>query len=229
MRAMILAAGLGTRLRPVTEKIPKALVEVDGRTLLEHSIAHLRGAGIQDVIINVHHFAGQVMDFLEVHNFFGMNISISDETGGLLETGGGLKKAAWFFSGCESAVVRNVDIISDLDLEEMNRFHLQNRVVATLAIRKRATRRYFLFDDGDVLSGWENKTTCERVVTREAQSYTELAFSGIQIIDPAIFPLITEDGKFSLTEMYLRLSRSHVIMGYRDESSVWRDAGKQDK
>lgn len=226
MRAMILAAGLGTRLKPLTDTIPKALVETEGKTLLEHSIYHLKSAGIRDVIINVHYFAEQIVTFLQVHDFFGMNIRVSDETGGLLETGGGLKKAAWFFTGCESAVVRNVDIISDIDLKEMNRFHLENKAIATLAVRKRPTSRYLLFDRDGVLSGWENKVTCERITTRKADHYEERAFSGIQVISPAIFPLITEEGRFSLTQMYLRLSEKQRIVGYPDESKEWRDAGK---
>ena len=203
---MILAAGLGTRLKPFTDSHPKALFKVNGKTLLEHAIIHLKSGGIREVIINVHHFSQQILNFLKRHDNFGMQITISDETGELLETGGGLKKAAWFFKGCDFVVIRNVDIISDLDLTKMAGYHLKHKPLATLAVRKR--------EKG------------ERLTSRESVSVSPYAFSGIQMISHDIFPLITEEGKFSLTDMYLRLAASQKILGFLEEGTLWKDVGR---
>ena len=225
MKAMILAAGLGTRLKPFTNSNPKALFKVDGKTLLEHSIGHLKHAGVKEVIINVHHFASMITDFLAANDYFGMEIAISDETGELLETGGGVKKSAWFFEGAEAAIIRNVDIHSDLDLKKMTDFHVKTGALATLAVRDRATSRYFLLDHEMQLCGWENRKTGEQRKSRDAASFIARAFSGIQVVSPAIFSLITEDGRFSLTDLYLRLAKDQKITGYPDEGSVWEDVG----
>jgi len=222
---MILAAGLGTRLKPFTDEHPKALFESEGTTLLEHSLRHLRNHGITEVIINVHHFPDQILQFLELNGNFGMRIAISDETDMLLETGGGLKKAAWFFADCDAFAVRNVDVITSLDLTAMIRMHLAAKPLATLAVRKRATARYFLFDEKMRLSGWINKRTGEQRIRRLKKRLTPLAFSGIQVMSPGIFPLITETEKFSLTNLYVRLCEDHVIQGYEDRSPLWKDAG----
>ncbi|MEI6682050.1 MAG: nucleotidyltransferase family protein [Bacteroidota bacterium] len=226
MKAMILAAGLGTRLKPFTDLHPKALFEVEGKTLLEHSLLHLKHAGIHEVIINVHHFAVQIIDFLRQHENFGLKITISDETGELLETGGGVKKAAWFFTGNESAVIRNVDILSDLDLLAMELFHRESHALATLAVRDRQTSRYLLFDRSMQLCGWENITTGERKISRDAPLLSPFAFSGIQVISPEIFSSVTEKGRFSLTGMYLRLAAGQKILGYLDEGKIWKDVGR---
>jgi len=226
MRAMILAAGMGTRLKPFTDAHPKALFVVNGKTLLEHSIDHLKTAGIKDVIVNVHHFAGQIINYLKQHNNFGLQISISDETGELLETGGGLKKTGWFFQECRCAVIRNVDIFSDLNLLELSGYHLMNDAIVTLAVRNRETSRYLLFDDHMQLCGWENRKSGERRITRNSPSFQPFAFSGIQVINPDVFPLITEEGKFSLTDLYLRLAREQKILGYLEEGNIWEDMGK---
>ncbi len=225
MKAMILAAGLGTRLKPFTDAHPKALYEVEGKTLLEHSLDHLKRAGISEVIINVHHFAGQITGFLTQHGNFGLNITISDETGELLDTGGGVKKAAWFFAGNENGIIRNVDILSDLDLVATEAFHRESGALATLAVRDRRTSRYLLFDREMLLCGWENITTGERKISRDTALLSPLAFSGIQVISPEIFSRISEQGRFSLTDMYLRLAADQKITGYRDEGKIWRDAG----
>jgi NDP-sugar pyrophosphorylase family protein len=226
-KAMILAAGLGTRLKPITESMPKALVRVGNRTLLEIAIEHLTGFGIQDILINVHHFADQVIQYLAINNNIGISITVSDESAELLDTGGGVKKAETFFSDGPPFIVRNADIISDLDLAEMVSFHLIHKPIATLAVRERETSRYFLFDPNGQLSGWTNKKTGEVRYTREnRENLRELAFSGIQVLDPSIFPLITETGKFSLTELYLRLSTKEKILGFKDTGSLWRDVGK---
>jgi NDP-sugar pyrophosphorylase family protein len=225
IKAMVLAAGLGTRLQPFTDNHPKALYETEGATLLEHALRDLNRHGITEVIVNVHHFSEQILRFLEENGNFGMKVAISDETDMLLETGGGLKKAAWFFSDCNAFVVRNVDVISTLDLTAMIRVHLAAKPLATLAVRKRETARYFLFDDKMRLSGWINKKTGEQRIHRVRKSLRPLAFSGIQVMSPEIFPLITETGKFSLTNLYVRLCRDHTIQGYEDQSPLWKDIG----
>jgi NDP-sugar pyrophosphorylase family protein len=227
MKAMLLAAGLGTRLKPLTDTIPKALVKINDVTLLEQSLLHLKEYGISHVIINVHHFAGQIIDFLKINRDFGMNITISDESGELLETGGGLKKASWFFKDPEPFVVQNVDVISDLDLRKVVDYHNEKKSLATLVVKERETSRYFLFDDNLNLCGWENVKTGEWIISGQiGTGLRQLAFSGIQVLDPAIFHHITETGKFSLTGMYLRLSADHKIAGFVDKESFWADAGK---
>jgi len=226
-KAMILAAGLGTRLRPLTNTLPKALVKSGGRTLLEGAIRHLADYGVKELVINVHHFADQIIQYLGQNKNFGLNITISDERDSLLDTGGGLKRVSWFFAGKDPFFVRNVDIISDLDLHGMMQHHLQSHALATLAIRNRETSRYFLFDQDHRLCGWTNLKTGEKILSLEPSGNKEmLAFSGIQILSPEIFALITETGKFSLTRLYLRLAKDHLINGYIDEGSVWRDVGK---
>lgn len=226
MKGFILAAGLGTRLKPFTDTAPKALFETAGKTMLEHSLEHLHRYGINEVIINLHHFPGLIRAFLAEHSNFGMEITFSDESDRLLETGGGLKKAAWFFTGTEPFVVRNVDVLSDLDLKEMTRFHLNNGALATLAVRERTTSRYFLFDDQSTLCGWENRRTREQKIVRQAGTLLPRAFSGIQVLSPEILPLITETGKFSLVDSYLRLASGARIKGYPDQSTIWKDIGK---
>ena len=228
MKAMILAAGLGTRLKPLTDTIPKALVKVDGVTLLEQSLLHLKKSGINQVIINVHHFAGQIIEYLKVNHEFGMKITISDESGELLDTGGGLKKASWFFNDLNPFIVQNVDVISDLDLKKVVDYHFEKKSLATLVVKERETSRYFLFDDNLTLCGWENVKTGERLIPKQtATAFRQLAFSGIQVMDPEIFNFITETGRFSLTGMYLRLSTDYKIAGFIDKDSFWADAGKK--
>lgn len=228
IKAMILAAGLGTRLRPITDTIPKALVKINGCTLLESAIRHLANYGVKEIIINVHHLADQIIQYLDQNKHFGLNITISDEKDQLLDTGGGLKKSSGFFAGREPFFVRNVDIISNLDLNSMMKYHVQSHALATLAVRKRQTSRYFLFNPGHRLCGWTNLKTGEKILSYESSGNLEmLAFSGIQILNPEIFTLITEEGKFSLTTLYLRLAKDHTIMGFMDKGSEWRDAGKE--
>jgi len=226
MKALILAAGLGTRLRPITNSIPKALVLVDGKPLLQHALEHLKQFGIKDVIINVHHFPEQIIGFLEKHDNFDMEIAISDESDELLETGGGLQKASWFFQDGEPFLVRNVDVLSDLNIERLLKSHIEGEALATLVVRDRITSRYLLFDQTMQLCGWENRKTGERLNSRNEEEIIPLAFSGIQIIDPEIFSLITERGTFSLITLYLRLATNHPVRGYLDDASYWKDVGK---
>ena len=224
---MILAAGLGTRLQPITNTMPKALVKVGGRTLLEGAIRHLADYGVKEIVINVHHFADQVIQYLNQNRNFGLNITISDERAQLLDTGGGLKKVSRFFAGGKPFFVRNVDIVSDLDLHNMMEQHLKSHALATLAVRSRETSRYFLFDPDHRLCGWTNLKTGEKILSLESKMNLEmLAFSGIQVLSPEIFALITEEGKFSLTGLYLRLAKEHLIKGFQDRGSIWRDVGK---
>jgi len=226
-KALILAAGLGTRLRPLTDHIPKALVEVQGKPLLQHAIEHLKRYGISEVIINLHYFPEKIKDFLRHHQNFGMEISFSDESDLLLDTGGGLKKASWYFQGNDPLFVRNVDILSNLDIADIIKEHHLSGALATLAVRSRTTSRYLLFDDHHQLCGWENRLTGEQIYRRMGEkNYQRLAFSGMQVISPGIFSLIEETGSFSLISLYLRLSASYTIKAFLDQSDLWMDAGK---
>jgi NDP-sugar pyrophosphorylase family protein len=226
-KALILAAGLGTRLKPFSDHHPKALFPVDGKTLLQHSIEHLKAYNITNIIVNVHHFADLIVGFLKANDNFGINITFSDETGELLDTGGGLKKCDWFFNDGQPFLVHNVDILSNLHLENLFQYHSHLGGLATLVVKDRETSRYFLFDDQLQLSGWENKKTGELRITRQQSgSVNPFAFSGIQVLNPEIFSLITESGKFSITDLYLRLSSQFPIFAYLDKDSSWHDAGK---
>ncbi|HEY2351714.1 MAG TPA: nucleotidyltransferase family protein [Candidatus Acidoferrum sp.] len=230
MKAMILAAGLGTRLRPLTNDRPKALVEIDGRTLLEITLARLRSFGISEVIVNVHHFADLVVSFLKAHDNFGMRIAVSREDV-LLDTGGGLKKAGWFFlensgQSAEPLVLHNVDVVSSIDLREMMQFHAQNRALATLAVQQRDTSRYLVFDEQLQLCGRRIGHEQAQMV-RAASSIRELAFSGIHIVSPRLLPLMKEDGVFSIIDCYLRLAAAgEKIAAFRADEYYWRDLGK---
>lgn len=227
MKAMIFAAGLGTRLKPYTETMPKAMVPVGGVPMLELLLIHLKERGINRIIINVHHFAGQVIDFLDQNHNFGLDIAISHEEDMLLDTGGGLKKAAWFFDDQQPFLVQNVDVISDVDYFEMLDFHKQTKSLATVAVSMRNTSRYFLFDDSMLLCGWENTRTAEvRIIRQQQQALNRLAFSGIHILDPSIFGLITQTGKFSIVDTYLQLGALNKISGFRHDASHWADMGK---
>jgi NDP-sugar pyrophosphorylase family protein len=226
MRAMIFAAGLGTRLFPLTLDRPKALVKIAGKTLLEMAIEKVSQAGYHELVINVHHFADQIIQFLSQNNNFGLNITVSDERGQLLDTGGGILKAAPFLKGEDPFLVYNVDVLSNIDLQLLKKYHAQTGGLATLVVRDRSTARYLVFDDQMQLSGWRNIKTGDEIVSRNMQNCCLLAFSGIQLIEPAIFKLITETETFPLIPLYLRLAKEHRIMGYKDPSSLWMDLGK---
>ncbi len=231
MRAMILAAGLGTRLRPLTNDRPKALVEVAGRTLLEITLLRLREFGIRDVIINVHHFGEKVVDYLEVNKDFGMRIEISREET-LLDTGGGLKKAAHFFLGDPATsdqpfIIHNVDVITTINLEEMVKFHIEHRALATLAVQDRKTSRYLLFDRELQLCGRRTGQDGIPEPHRPCPDPQALAFTGIHIISPRIFSLMTEEGAFSIIDSYLRLAaQGENIVAFRADKYYWRDLGR---
>jgi NDP-sugar pyrophosphorylase family protein len=223
MKAMILAAGLGTRLRPLTDDRPKALVEVGGRTLLEICLERLRGFGVSEVIVNTHHFAEMVEVYLKAHGNFGMRIEISREDA-LLDTGGGVKRAAWFFlegGGDEPFLVHNVDVMSSIDLGAMVRFHRERGALATLAVQERKSSRYLVFDEDGVLCGRETG------LVRECGDTTQLAFAGIHVLSPRIFSEMTEVGAFSIIDAYLRLAGSgERAVAFRADESDWRDLGR---
>jgi NDP-sugar pyrophosphorylase family protein len=228
---MILVAGLGTRLRPLTNDRPKALVELAGRTLLEITLARLRSFDIREVIINVHHFADLVVRYLKANNGFGMRIEVSREDV-LLDTGGGLKKAAWFFledaaSRDESFIVHNVDVISTIDLVKMVEAHEANDALATLAVQKRESSRQLLFDEHLQLCGRRSGRDREPEIVRPSPRLEPLAFSGIHVISPRLLPMLTEDGIFSIIGPYLRLAgKGEQIRGFRADEYYWRDLGK---
>ena len=231
MKAMVLAAGLGTRLRPLTDDRPKALVEVGGHTLLEITLARLRAFGIQDVIVNVHHFADKVTSFLKEHENFGMHIEVSHEEM-LLDTGGGLKKAGWFFlehskPATEPFILHNVDVVSTIDLRRMAQFHKDNQALATLAVQQRETNRYLLFDEELQLCGRRVGREGNPQIVRAAPKTQAFAFSGVHIISPHLLTLMKEEGVFSIIDSYLRLAGDgEKIMAFRADAYYWRDLGK---
>ena len=230
MKAMVLAAGLGTRLQPLTNNRPKALVEVCRRTLLEITLTRLRDFGIHDVIINVHHYADMVKDHVKAAGNFGMHIEFSREDI-LLDTGGGLKKAAWFLGASgtkdEPFILHNVDVISNIDLQRMVEAHKQSGALATLAVQQRKTSRYLLFNEELQLCGRRLVKEEKTEIVRPLQRMTELAFAGIHVISPRIFPLLTEEGVFSIIPAYLRLAaQGEKIQAFRADEYYWRDLGK---
>jgi mannose-1-phosphate guanylyltransferase len=230
MKAMILAAGLGTRLRPLTESRPKALVEIDGRTMLEITLSRLRDFGIREVIVNVHHFAEMIVEYLKTNINFGMRIEVSREEV-LLDTGGGLKQAAWFFledSGAseEPFILHNVDVLSTIDFRRMVEFHAKNQALATLAVQARESSRYLLFDENLRLCGrrviGEDKTE----LLRPAQQVQALAFSGIHVISPRLLTMMPDENAFSIIDCYLQVAGDEeAIIGFRADEWYWRDLG----
>ena len=226
MKAMILAAGLGTRLKPFTNSNPKALAEVNDKTLLEHNIRYLQRFGIYDVIVNVHHFADKIEDALFEHGGFGSNVAISDEREEVLETGGGLKKAAAFFKGEDAFVLMNVDVLTNLDLGKMIAANEEGNRIATLAVMKRESSRMLLFDNEMTLSGWKNNTTNEEKMARPISPLYPFAFSGIQVLSQAVLNNISLEGKFSLIDLYLHLAKTQIIKGYDHSGNIFIDVGK---
>jgi NDP-sugar pyrophosphorylase family protein len=238
MKAMILAAGLGTRLRPLTNDRPKALVTVAGRTLLEIALARLRAFGVREVIVNTHHYADMICDYLKANHDFGMRIEISREQV-LLDIGGGLKNAAWFFlepgeSLQEPFLVHNVDVISNIDLGRMVRFHTEQAALATLAVQDRETSRPLLFDErgrlcgrraGRIAKAGANEAQSELV--RPALHVQPLAFSGIHVISPQLFAKMEEEGAFSIIDTYMHLAANgEEIVAFHADESYWRDLGR---
>ena len=231
MRAMILAAGLGTRLRPLTDTRPKALVDVAGRTALEITLTRLRGFDVHEVIINVYHFANQILDYLKTKDNFGMHIEISREDE-LLDTGGGLKKAGYFFLEDGSSldkpfILHNVDVVSNIDLGKMARFHTDNRALATLAIQGRESSRYLLFDENLQLCGRRFGADQRDELVRSPKHPQPLAFCGIHIISPRLLTMMIENGAFSIISAYLRLAaQGEKILAFKADEYYWRDLGR---
>ena len=230
MKAMVLAAGLGTRLRPLTDDRPKALVEVAGRTLLEITLTRLRSFGVREVIVNMHHFADMIVEYLKKNDNFGMRIEISREET-LLDTGGGLKKAAPFFLENASDqktpfFVHNVDVISNIDLDRMLRFHTENQALATLSVQDRESSRYLLFDQHLRLCGRRSGRDREDNLVRFCEQTQPLAFCGIHVISPALLSLLKEEGAFSITDSYLGFAaQGERVMAFRADEYSWRDVG----
>jgi mannose-1-phosphate guanylyltransferase len=225
MKAMVLAAGLGTRLRPLTETHPKALVEIGGRTLLEITLTRLHSFRVQDVIINVHHFGEMIADYLQANGNFGMHVEISREDD-LLDTGGGLKKAGWFFGdSVEPFILHNVDVISNIDLERMVQAHVRDGALATLAVKHRESSRYLLFDYKAELCGRRHGQQTE--VIRASRTVQPLAFCGIHVISPRLLAMLNEQGAFSIVDAYLRLAgASEKILAFSADEYYWRDLGR---
>lgn len=219
MKAMVLAAGLGTRLRPLTDTRPKALVEIGGRTLLEITLARLRAIGIRDIIVNVHHLGGMIVDYLNANANFGMHIEISREGDLLLDTGGGLKKAAWFFAdSAEPFILHNVDVLTNIDLQRMLQFHVEHSALATMAVNARKTGRPLLFDRDGVLHG-RGTANDENVEAR--------GFCGIHVISPRLLTMFTENGAFSIVDTYIRLAAAgERILAFPADEYYWRDLGR---
>lgn len=222
---MIFAAGLGTRLRPLTQDRPKALVEVSGMPLLEIAIRRLIHFGFDELVVNIHHFGEQILSFLQSHDNFGLTIHISDERGNLLDTGGGLKKAAAYLADAPF-LAYNVDILTTLDLAEFYQSHVQGGAIATLAVRQRPSSRYLLFDDRRVLCGWRNVRSGAERYCRPGRETTDWAFSGIHIIDPAIFELMPQQSVFSIIDLYLKIGGRHIVRAYPHDGDQWLDVGK---
>ena len=226
--AMIFAAGLGTRLYPLTADRPKALVEVCGKPLLEHVINKLTSNGFDKIVINVHHFADKIINFINDNNF-NADIRISDERQELLDTAGGLKFAEPLFQGADNILMYNVDILSDIDLKKLYQYHVEHGALATLAVKRRETSRYFIFDENNMqLAGWKDIGTGELKKIRDFAAGVDLAFSGIHIVRREILDYIPLGKKFSMTPLYLELAGSHTVIAYDHSHDTWCDVGKID-
>ena len=211
---MVLAAGVGSRLKPLTDASPKALIEVKGKTMLELVLSRLIAAGVTEVIVNVFHLGGQIEAFLKARKHFGIRVEVSREDV-LLDTGGGLKKASWFFDDGKPFFVHNVDVLSDIDLRKLHRFHCDHQALATLAVMERETKRGLKFDAAGVLKGRDPAGS---------------AFCGIHVVSPAIFPKLTETGVFPIVDAYIRLAgQGERIQAYRADGATWRDIGGLEK
>jgi NDP-sugar pyrophosphorylase family protein len=229
MKAMILAAGLGTRLKPLTDTKPKALIEINKRPMLDYSIAYLVKHGIKEIIINIHHHGEQMIDFInEAKENYHINIEISDERNELLNTGGGLKKASWFLEKESSFVLAAVDIFTNLDLSSMIQHHKKSSALVSLAVKDRETSRSLLFNNNYELVGWRDNRSLEEKKVREdkLKNTYDLGFSGIHVISSKIFELFTETGSFSIIDAYLRLARNNKILGFRHDETQWMEFGR---
>ena len=235
MKALIFAAGLGTRLKPITDSMPKALVPVAGRPMLEHVILHLKEQGFTNIIINIHYLGEQIIDFLKAHDNFGVNICISDERSEVLETGGGILKAADLLDDGEPFLVHNSDILTNIDLRQLYQQHLDSQADATLLVGHRDTSRYLIFDHTDTLCGWINKKTGEQKpegFSYDPALHNAWAFGGIHVISPTLLRYMREDGwsgKFSIIPFYLSVCHKARLMGSPIQPDrYWFDIGKME-
>jgi len=226
MQAMILAAGLGTRLKPITDDIPKALVEVNGKSLVEIAIRNLIENDFRRIIINVHHFADKVKEFIS-KNTFAADIFISDESDLLLDTGGGIKIAKKFFDD-SPILIHNVDIICDLDLKEFYQYHLSDDSIASLVVSNRKSNRYLLFNNDNILCGWQDVKKDEKIIVREELKLNQLAFSGIHILNPQLIEEFPKEKVFSIIKAYLQIAEKEEIHAYVSDDMKWIDVGKID-
>ena len=228
---MIFAAGLGTRLKPLTDNLPKALIPIAGKPLLEHVILKLKASGFDEIIVNVHHFPDQIIDFLKANDNFGIRIEVSDERDLLLDTGGAIQEAAWFFDDGNPFLVHNVDILSNVDLKALYNQHLRTNSLATLVVSQRDTFRYLLFDDNLRLNGWINEKTGETkpLNLKKIELYNKLAFAGIQVLSPSIFELMEPmEPKFPIMDFYLSNAKTQTMSGFVPENFRMMDVGKLD-
>lgn len=226
MKAMIFSAGLGTRFKPWTDHHPKALALVNGKSLLQRNIEYLQQYGITEVIVNVHHFADQIIDEVEKNKGWGSRVIISDETERVLETGGGLVKARPFFTPGERFVTCNVDILTALDLHKLLAFHDSRKPLISFAVTDRKTSRNFLFDADDRLCGWVNNQTGEQRIPVPNDGLVQKAYSCVVVFEYSVFDMVPFTGKFSLTDMYLELAKKNLISGYDHSGDKWIDVGK---
>jgi NDP-sugar pyrophosphorylase family protein len=226
MKAMIFAAGLGTRFKPWTDKHPKALAMVNGKSLLQRNIEYLQHYGITEVVVNVHHFADQIIEAIEKNNGWGSHITISDERDEVLETGGGLLKARPLLDNDEAFVTINVDILTNLNLKRLLDYHKDYKPLISFGVTGRPTSRYFLFDAYDRLCGWRNKKTGEERIAIAKKELVERAYSCVAIFEPTVFSLIRQRGKFSMVDVYLDLAKEHLILGYDHTGDKLTDVGK---
>jgi N-acetyl-alpha-D-muramate 1-phosphate uridylyltransferase len=224
--AMIFAAGLGTRLKPFTNHHPKALAKVNAISLLERNIQYLKSFGVEDIVINTHHFASQITDLVLEKDFFECGITVIHEIEEALETGGGLVNAKHLLIHSKNFIVMNVDILTNLDLYQMIAFHEKENPIATLAVSNRDSSRKFLMDENMQLSGWLNKKTADVILVEEGKKLKEYAFSGIHIMSNTIFDYLPAKGKFSIVDPYLKIAKTQVIKGFDHSGDVLIDVGK---
>lgn len=226
MKGMILTAGLGTRLKPLTDKTPKPLLNVGAHNMLDLCVAFLLKHGVNELIINVHHLADQLMEYVAQKRWEGLKIEISDETNELMNTGGGLNKASWFFDGEKDFVLMASDVLTDLNLSAMIDKHVNSKSLVTLAVKERKTSRDLLFDSMGLLAGWKNNQTGETKSVPGKIGSKALGFSGIHVINTLLFNKFIETGGFSIIDAYLRLAEFEKIMAYDHSDGKWMEFGR---
>ena len=226
LKAIIFSAGLGTRFKPWTNKHPKALAIVNGKSLLQRNIEYLQQYNITDVVVNVHHFPDQVIEAIKTNKGWGSNVIISDESNEVLETGGGLLKAKSLLNGDQPFLSLNVDVLTDLDINKLISFHQEKKSLVSFAVTERTTSRNILLDVDGRMCGWRNNATGEEKIVIEKTGLKPFAYSCVVVYEPAIFSLIKQQGKFSIMDTYLQLASQNLIVGYNHTGDKWVDVGK---